>query len=39
MGYVLAAVLVIGFAALALWGTGGVAFLVLMPLVLSLIHI
>jgi hypothetical protein len=36
MGYVLSAILVIGLAALALWGTGGVAFLVLMPLVRAL---
>lgn len=36
MGYVLSAIIVIGFAALALWGTGGVAFLVLMPLVRAL---
>jgi len=36
MGYVLSAVIVIGFAAFALWGTGGWAFLVLMPLVRAL---
>jgi hypothetical protein len=36
MGYVLSAIVVIGFALFALWGTGGVAFLVLMPLVRAL---
>jgi hypothetical protein len=36
MGYVIGIIIVIGLAALALWGTGGVAFLVLMPLVRAL---